>query len=128
MSLYLSMLRNQHAKDWKRETPLDGTVLGHNAKLHIHHFFPRALLRKEGWGASDIDTFANYVVLSADTNLNIGTEEPATYLRRERVPPEYLKQQCVPQDEALWRVDRFSDFLEARRRLLSQRSNEFLGL
>jgi len=64
MSLYVSLLRNAGAKDWKEHTPLDGSVQGHNASLQVHHFFPRALLRKEGYDSAQIDTFANYTLLS----------------------------------------------------------------
>ena len=79
MSLYLSMLRDKHAKDWGPSlAALDGTVVGHGAELQVHHFFPRALLRKHKVRAADVDTFANYAVISQSTNLNAGMEEPAT--------------------------------------------------
>ena len=128
MSLYVSLLRNAGAKDWKEHTPLDGSVQGHNASLQVHHFFPRALLRKEGYDSAQIDTFANYTLLSKSTNLDIGSEEPATYLRREKIGRHQLDQQCIPQEEALWRVARYDDFLWARRKLLAERANEFLGV
>jgi len=127
MSMYVSMIRNAEAKDWKLETPLNGRVMGHNAELQVHHFFPRALLRREKWDSSKIDTFANYTLLSKDTNLKIGTEEPATYLKREGIRQRWLEAQCIPIDEHLWRVGRYADFLEARRKLLAERANEFLG-
>lgn len=128
MSLYVSLIRNAGARDWKEHTPLDGTVQGHNASLQVHHFFPRALLRKEGYDSSQIDTFANYTLLSKSTNLDIGTEEPATYLRREKIGHHELDQQCIPQQEALWRVDQYEVFLQERRKLLAQRGNAFLGI
>ena len=128
MSLYVSLIRNAGARDWKEHTPLDGTVQGHNASLQVHHFFPRALLRKEGYDSSQIDTFANYTLVSKSTNLEIGTEEPATYLRREKIEHHELDQQCIPQHEALWRVDRYEEFLQERRKLLAQHGNAFLGI
>ena len=36
-----------------------------------------------------------------------------------------LTSQFIPMDPALWRVDRYSDFLEARRELLALKINEF---
>lgn len=128
MSTFVSMIRNQDARDWLKRGPLDGAVVGHNATLHIHHFFPRALLTKHDIDGYDIDTFANYTVLRAGANLNIGTEEPATYLARLRVDGKELDKQCIPADQTLWRIDRYEDFLEARRKLLAQRTNEFLGV
>ena len=129
MSLYLSMLRNCDARDWRsRDVRLDGTVVGQGADLHIHHFFPRALLSKrKDVAVNNINTFGNYVVISANANLNVGTEEPATYIERLNIPKAELKKQCVPLDRELWRVPRYEDFLRERRKLLAQQSNEFLG-
>ena len=81
MSLYLSMLREAKARDWGPGLEyLDGTVAGHGSALQVHHFFPRALLKKHKVKASDIDTFANYVVIRQDTNLHAGADEPASYI------------------------------------------------
>ena len=128
MAMFVSMIRNAGAKDWKKPVALDGTVLGNEAKLQIHHFFPRALLRREKYAASEIDSFANYTLISRSTNLHISTEEPATYLTREKVSRRELDKQCIPLNRDLWRVGRYRDFIEARRRLLAQRANEFLNL
>ena len=128
MSLYVSLIRNAGAKDWKDHTPLDGNVQGHNASLQVHHFFPRALLRREGYASSKIDTFGNYAILSKESNLALSTEEPATYLRRVRISNSDLDQQCIPQNESLWRVDQYEKFLQERRKLLAQRANAFLAI
>jgi hypothetical protein len=102
----------------------------------VHHFFPRALLRKHKALATEVDTFANYVVISQDTNLNAGTEEPATYYSRvldemgsdaRRLRAE-MRKQCIPPDPTLWRVARYGAFLTERRRLLAAAGNRFLGL
>jgi len=128
MSLYISMLRHTNARDWKDHTPLNGSVLGHNAKLQVHHFFPRALLNKYDHDTSQIDTFANYTIISANTNLEAGVEPPAAYLPRRKVHKADLEDQCIPLDPALWQVEQYERFLEARRKLLAQRVNDFLGL
>jgi hypothetical protein len=128
MSLYISMLRDKNAKDWKGETPLDGSVLGKNAKLHIRHFFPKALMLKHGYSLELINTFANLTLISADANLDILMEEPATYLKRLKVDSKQLDIQCIPPDESLWHVDRYEEFLDARRKMLAQRANEYLDV
>jgi hypothetical protein len=128
MSMYVSMLRNRDARDWLTNEPLDGSVLGHNASLTVHHFFPRSLLKKHGYGSDRINTFANYTLLSLKGNLDAGTEEPATYLARQNIPEDQLKHQCIPMDQQLWRVEHYDDFLVERRKLLAQRLNEFLGM
>ena len=129
MSLFLSMLRDHDAKDWENtDSPLDGTVVGHGAKLHVHHFFPRALLNKrKELSRVDVNTFANYTVISANTNLDVLTEEPGTYLDRLNVPEAELVKQCIPLNRELWRVGRYKDFLVNRRKLLAEEANKFLG-
>lgn len=129
MSLFLSMQRDTNAKDWlNTDFPLDGSVVGHGAPLQVHHFFPRALLNKQrDLKFVDINTFANYAILSAATNLNVSTEEPATYLERLHVSDSELEKQCIPTDRSLWQVRRYKDFLVQRRKLLVERANTFLG-
>ncbi len=128
-SLYLSMLADNDARDWDDPNfRLDGKVLGHNAELQIHHFFPRSLLRKHGRGEKAINTFGNYTVISKSCNLNVMAEEPATYMSRIKVTDLQLEKQCVPADRDLWRLDRYDDFLKERRRLLSNAANKFLGI
>jgi hypothetical protein len=93
----------------------------------MHHFFPRALLRKQpDLKTKDINTFGNYAVISADANLDVLTEEPATYIPRLKIPDSELKKQCIPDDRQLWHVDRYREFLRERRRLLAEATNEFL--
>ncbi len=127
MSLFVSLLRENDARDWVNDTPLDGTVLGHNAKLHVHHFFPRALLSKHKYESSWINTFSNYTLLSAATNFDVYTEEPATYLKRIQYDRKQLTAQCIPLDPKLWHVTRYEEFLAKREQLLAKKVNEFLG-
>ncbi len=127
MSLFISMLRDANARDWVKGTPLDGTVIGHNAQLHIHHFFPRALLAKHGFGPGYINVFANLTVIQASTNLDISMEEPATYLERLEYETTDLEKQCIPMDRKLWYVKNYEKFLEARSKLLSDSANKFIG-
>jgi hypothetical protein len=130
MSLYLSMLREHDARDWKhRDIKLDGTVTGHGAQLQIHHFFPRALLRKrEDLKTADVNTFANYAVISATANLDVSSEEPASYVDRLKIPEAELKKQCIPLARDLWRMPRYRDFIRERRKLLTDAANKFLDV
>lgn len=126
MSLFISMLRNENSRDWISGNPLNGTVLGKNAKLHVHHFFPRALLYKHNYSSEWINAFANYTVLCSGTNWNISTEEPLTYLSRLRTHKNHLEAQCIPQDPSLWQIARYEDFIVEREKLLTKRFNEYL--
>ena len=137
MSLHLSMLREAKARDWGPSLEyLDGTVSGHGAALQVHHFFPRALLRKHKVKAADVDTFANYVVIRQGTNLRAGADEPASYIAvaladagadARKVRAE-IRRQCVPDGPELWRVANYATFLAERRKQLAVAANRFLGL
>lgn len=126
MSLFISMLREEDARDWISDNRLDGTVLGTNAKLHVHHFFPRALLNKHEFNPDWINTFANYTILCASTNYDISAEEPATYLERLHIHNKHLEAQCIPQQPNLWRVSKFESFLNKREQMLVKKLNAFL--
>jgi hypothetical protein len=137
MSLYLSMLREAKARDWGPGLEyLDGTVAGHGSALQVHHFFPRALLKKHKVKASDIDTFANYVVIRQDTNLHAGADEPASYIevalaaagKDAKQVRASIRKQGVPDGAELWRVTNYVDFLAERRTRLAAAANRFLGL
>lgn len=129
MALFTAMLSASDAKDWKAlDRRLDGSVQGKHAELQVHHFFPRALLRKHGIQDDRINTMGNYTVICADTNLDVGTEEPATYIDRIKVPEEQLIVQCIPMDRGLWRVLNYEKFIAAREKLLAEGSNKYLGL
>jgi hypothetical protein len=122
------MLADNDARDWcDHYFRLNGKVIGHNAELQIHHFFPGSLLRKHGKGEGVIDTFGNYAVISKSCNLKVGAEEPATYMKRVEVSDIQLQKQCIPTDRNLWHLDRYGDFLKERRRLLAAAANSFLG-
>ncbi|MDV2494787.1 MAG: DUF262 domain-containing protein [bacterium] len=127
MSLYISTLRNNNAKDWISRTPLDGSVIGHNAELQVHHFFPQKLLYDNGYNSEQINTFANYTVINKETNLDISSEEPINYIRKRKIKKKDLQEQSIPLDKSLWTVNRYEDFLNARRKLLAKNTNAFLS-
>ncbi len=127
MSLFASMIRNRGAKDWERRTALDGSVIGHNAELEVHHFFPRALLARAGIGSDHINTLANYAVICKGTNIGISADEPAMYVAKYKIRDRELADQCIPLDRSLWAVSRYQEFLATRRKLLAKQANDFMN-
>ena len=119
------------ALDWFNGVPL-GVTHGRAYAIHSHHIFPQALLYKSGWDSDNylhrqiVNEIANRAFLTAESNLSLSDSEPADYLPKveERYPGALVKQ-FIPMDEALWRVDRYREFLEARRELLAREINEF---
>jgi hypothetical protein len=124
--LYL-LTRVHGARDFGSGLPLHSHLLGHLASLQIHHIFPKAVLYEAGYGRSRVNAVANFCFLTQETNLAIGKRKPEDYFSAiEARHPGALASQWIPQDPALWRIDRYSDFLAARRELLAEAANSFL--
>jgi len=124
--LYM-LTRTRHSLDWGSGVELSHHLLGFMNQLELHHIFPKALLYKEGYSRPDVNAIANFTFLTKDTNLLVSDRDPAQYL------PEYaarhpgaIESHWIPMDPSLWRVDRYQDFLAARRELLADAANQFL--
>jgi hypothetical protein len=124
--LYL-LTRVHGARDFGSGLPLHSHLLGHLTSLQIHHIFPKAVLYEAGYGRSQVNAVANFCFLTQETNLLIGKRKPEDYFSEvEAKHPGALGSQWIPQDPALWRIDRYPDFLAARRELLAEAANGFL--
>ncbi|WGS18957.1 MULTISPECIES: DUF262 domain-containing protein [unclassified Bradyrhizobium] len=126
------LMKAHGAFDWFNGVPLGKTV-GTSYAIHSHHIFPQALLYRSGLDADNhvhrqmVNEIANRAFLTAVSNIPLSDTEPSAYLPTiEEKYPGALKKQFIPMDPALWRVDRYEDFLNARRELLSLKLNEYL--
>jgi hypothetical protein len=126
------MAKAKGAIDWFNGSPLDATH-GLSYAIHSHHIFPTSLLYSETGGYNPenhlhkkiVNEIANRAFLTGESNLSLSDTEPARYLQEiEKNYPGALAKQFVPQDPALWNLDRFNDFLAARRRLIADAINE----
>ena len=121
--LYL-LTRMGSARDWGSGLPLKAGLLGRMSQLEVHHIFPKSRLYKRGFPRSEVNALANFCFLTKDTNLSIGGRLPEEYFPLvEQDHPGALASQWIPEDRDLWRVDRFLDFLEARKLLLAAEVN-----
>jgi hypothetical protein len=124
--LYL-LTRIGGARDLCSGIELRKGMLGHLAGLQVHHLFPKAALYEAGYARSQVNSVANFCFLTQDCNLKIGRRAPEDYFSQcEQRHPGVLASQWVPDDPALWRLDRYLDFLAARRELLAHAANTFL--
>lgn len=124
--LYL-LTRVHQARDFGTGLPLSVKLLGAGSRLHIHHIFPKARLYEHGYTKSQVNSIANFAFLTQDTNLQISAKLPKDYLAEiADKQPGALESQWVPMDRGLWELDRYEDFLAARRELLAATANEFL--
>jgi hypothetical protein len=107
--------------------------MGKKYQLEHDHIFPTAMLKKHGYSRDNrikyqmAQEVTNRALLTAKANRKKSADAAAVYLKAvKEISPGVLGKQCVPEDESLWHIDRFEDFLSARRELLAQELNEFL--
>jgi hypothetical protein len=121
--LYL-LTRMGEAKDWGLGIPLKSSMLGKMSRLEVHHIFPKAQLYKRKFRRPEVNALANFCFLTKDTNLDITDRLPEVYFQEiEENHPGALTSQWIPTDPALWKVDNFREFLEARKALLAAELN-----
>jgi len=121
------------AVDWFTGLPLYSRLIGKSNGLVYHHIFPQGLLYKSGYDSNvrtDVNTvneMANLAFLTTEANLKIRDAAPVKYLPKILEDyPKALKHQGVPENPALWQVDRYRDFLAARRERLAAAINSFM--
>jgi Protein of unknown function DUF262 len=125
--LYL-LTRVHGARDFGNGLPLHNQLPGHPASLQVHHVFPKAVLYAAGYARGQVNAVANFCFLNRETSLVIGKRNPEEYFSAvEATHPGALASQWIPQDPALWGIDRYPDFLAARRELLAAAANTFLN-
>ncbi|NUS53451.1 MAG: hypothetical protein HOV66_01105, partial [Streptomycetaceae bacterium] len=115
------------ARDFGGGLELHKSLLGKSSGLQVHHIFPKSLLYTAGYSRGEVNGIANYCFLTQDTNLKISNRRPAEYfVEVEAANPGALASQWIPEDPELWELERYPDFLAARRKLLAQAANAFL--
>ena len=121
--LYL-LTRMGDSRDWGTGLPLKASLLGRMSRLEVHHIFPKAQLYKRGYKRPEVNALANFCFLTKDTNLVITDRLPEEYFAKvEAAHPGALASQWIPSDPALWKIENFRDFLEARKALLAAELN-----
>lgn len=130
----LILAKAHDALDWFNGVTLGSTPLGQAYCIHNHHIFPQSVLYKNGYDPDNhlhrkiVNEIANRAFLTAETNLSISNKLPEEYLPEvESRYPGALPKQFIPMDPLLWKVERFPDFLEARRELIARKINEFMS-
>ncbi len=121
--LYM-LTRMGEARDWGTGLALKANLLGKMSRLEVHHIFPRSQLYKRKYSKSEVNALANFCFLTKDTNLDITDRLPEQYFPEvEAKHPGALASQWIPMDPDLWKIERFGDFLEARKVLLAAELN-----
>jgi hypothetical protein len=121
--LYL-LTRMGESRDWGNGLALKSNLLGKMSRLEVHHIFPKAQLYKRKFKRPEVNALANFCFLTKDTNLDISDRLPEAYFPEiEAAHPGALASQWIPTDPALWKIENFRAFLEARKALLAAELN-----
>lgn len=96
---------------------------------NIHHIFPQAYLRKNGFSKGDINQIANYVWVTQPKNLEISDKAPKDYLSDENII-EFMsetnnRENVIPEEIVDYDFHNYSDFLNQRRHLMAKKMREF---
>jgi len=108
----------------------------------IHHLFPKDYLKKYGLERSKYNQIANYVYMQSEINIKVGNKAPKDYfetvfsqmlennlkvsgLATEQEIMGNLKMNCVPSEVIQMNIDNYSEFLNLRRRLMSNKIKDY---
>ena len=121
--------RDAGARDWRSNLAIALDHRGSTHKLQFHHIFPKALL-KSHYSSREADDIANLAFIGGRTNRQISDKAPRKYFPGliEKAGEGAFEAQCIPTDPAILEIDNYKDFLRLRRRMISVRLNEFLGI
>ena len=117
------------AVDWFNGLPLGQAQ---NNSFYDLHIFPQSCLYQNGWDSDNrthrqaVNEIANRAFLVEA--LSSHNKLPEEYLPKiEETYPGALSAQFIPMDPNLWKIDRYQDFLAARREIIARKLNEFMG-
>lgn len=96
---------------------------------NIHHIFPQAYLRKNGYSKGDINQIANYVWVTQPKNLEISDMAPKDYLTDKSIT-EFMTtsnnhENAIPEEIVNYDFHDYNEFLNQRRQLMAKKMHEF---
>lgn len=107
--------------------------MGKKYSLEWDHIFPYSILKENGYNINNRHKYAlaqeitNRAILTQIANRKKGKELAENYLKDVKQKfPSALKLQTVPEEEKLWKLENFEQFLEIRRKMLAKELNNFL--
>jgi hypothetical protein len=127
-----TLSRYSNATDWANGGSLTDTM-GDYYSVQSHHIFPQSYLYKNGFSSEShlekmkVNEVANRAFITRDTNYGISDKPPADYLPQVLADyPKALDEQHIPTEPTLWQIDKYEEFLVARRAMLADAINAFI--
>ena len=122
----IEMLRRaKDVLDWHTKIPI--REYGHE-ELDAHHIFPRIHLEARSTRAEQLDNIANITLLTKETNLKIRDRAPEAYLAEiDDQDEKLLRAHGIPRNRDLWKIENYEKFLEERRGLMAEKTDEMIG-
>jgi len=107
--------------------------MGEKYQLENDHIFPSAILKSRGYNRDNrlkyqlAQELTNRALLTQTANRKKSDNSAEEYLSSiKEMSPGALQKQCIPDDENLWKLDNFEEFLDERRSTLASEFNSFL--
>ena len=108
--------------------------MGSKYELEPDHIFPFSKLKGVGYGKENRVKYAlaqeltNRAIITKVANRTKSDSNAIDSLRLvESKFPKALELQCIPEDENLWEIENYEQFLEKRRKMLAEKLNKFLN-
>ena len=113
------------------------SILGHNIgkkyQLEKDHIFPKSKLKGLDNGSNtkkynqQINEITNLAFLTQLGNRKKSDQPAKDYLKEVKENfPDALSLQLIPDDEGLWNIENFQEFLRTRRKILADQINHFI--
>lgn len=121
--------RDNNPVDWKTGEPLKG-----NYQLESHHIFPKSRLYDDLYDSKSymarkrVNEIANRAFITAKGNKRLSNKLPENYLPEVKDKhPVALDKQFIPENEKLWKLENYEDFLANRRQKIATAINDFMN-
>jgi hypothetical protein len=108
-------------------------AMGKKYALENDHIFPYSKLKAQGYNKENrlkyslAQEFTNRAILTLIANRTKSAKDASSYLADVKSRfPRALDLQCVPEDEELWNIEKYEEFLKRRREELAKRLNTYL--
>lgn len=96
-------------------------------ELEQHHIFPRIHLQTRGTHQEKLESIANIALITGTSNRTLADRPPEEYLAEiDNDGGTMLKAHCIPRDRELWKIENYETFLEQRRKLMAEATNNLI--